>query len=123
MTRPGTSNAPGADAPNKNCQRWHQLQRCLHEIALPVRVRVAGALVLLYGQPVSRIIQLEAAQLSRCHGQAYLVLDRHPVLIPPSLADLIDQLHATATVRVRPDVSVRVRPGVPVVTGGFPLVS
>jgi hypothetical protein len=26
-------------------------------------------------------------------------------------------------VRVRPDVSVRVRPHVPVVTGGFPLVS
>ncbi len=30
---------------------------------------------------------------------------------------------AAAGVRVRPDVSVRVRPGVPVVTGGFPLVS
>ena len=52
---------------------------------------------LLYGQPVSRIVQLRPEQLSRCHGQAYLVFDRHPVLIPPRLADLIDQLHATAT--------------------------
>jgi hypothetical protein len=78
-------------------QRWHQLQRCLHEAALPLRVRVAGALVLLYGQPVSRIVQLEATQLSRRHGQAYLVLDQHPVLIPPPLADLIEQLHAAAT--------------------------
>jgi hypothetical protein len=78
-------------------QRWHQLQRCLHETALPLRVRVAGALVLLYGQPVSRIVQLEAAQLSRRHGQAYLVFDQHPVLVPPLLADLIDELHVTAT--------------------------
>jgi hypothetical protein len=78
-------------------QRWHQLQHCLNQAALPLRVRVAGALVLLYGQPVSRIIQLEAAQLSRRHGQACLLLDQHPVLIPPPLADLIDQLHATAT--------------------------
>jgi len=78
-------------------QRWHQLQRCLHQTALPLRVRVAGALVLLYGQPVSRIVQLEHEQLSRRHGQAYLTLDRHPVLIPPPLADLIEQLHATAT--------------------------
>jgi hypothetical protein len=78
-------------------QRWHQLQNCLHQTALPLRVRVAGALVLLYGQPVSRIVQLKATQLSRRHGQAYLLLDKHPVLIPPPLADLIDELHATAT--------------------------
>ena len=78
-------------------QRWHQLQRCLHETPLPLRVRVAGALVLLYGQPISRIVQLKAAQLSRHRRQAYLVLGQHPVLIPPRLADLIDDLHATAT--------------------------
>ncbi|MFY9931114.1 MAG: hypothetical protein WAK82_24255 [Streptosporangiaceae bacterium] len=78
-------------------QRWHQLQHCLHQTALPLRVRVAGALLLLYGQPVSRIVQLQATQLSRHHEQAYLLFDQHPVLIPPPLADLIDQLHATAT--------------------------
>ena len=71
--------------------------------ALPAPDRPAAAgprrrrLVLLYGQPVSRIVQLEHEQLSRRHGQAYLILDRHPVLIPPRLADLIEQLHATAT--------------------------
>ena len=78
-------------------QRWRQLQHCLHQTALPLRVRVAGALLLLYGQPVSRIVQLQATQLSRHHEQAYLLFDQHPVLIPPPLADLIDQLHATAT--------------------------
>jgi len=78
-------------------QRWHQLNRCLHETALPLRARVTGALVLLYGQPVSRIVQLKPTQLSRHHEQAYLVLDQHPVLIPPRLADLIEELHATAT--------------------------
>jgi len=35
----------------------------------------------------------------------------------------VDPGRQLITVRVRPDVSVRVRPHVPVVTGGFPLVS
>ena len=39
------------------------------------------------------------------------------------LRHLADKTGLTGGVRVRPDVSVRVRPHVPVVTGGFPLVS
>ncbi|MFF8271799.1 hypothetical protein ACF059_31140 [Streptomyces sp. NPDC016562] len=34
------------------------LRRVLNEDSLPVRARVAGALVLLYAQPVSRIVRL-----------------------------------------------------------------
>ena len=91
---PRQARTPQQELPED--QRWHQLHRCLHQTALPLRVRIAGALVLLYGQPVSRIVQLKPAQLSRHHEQAYLLLDQHPVLIPPPLTDLIGQLHAAA---------------------------
>lgn len=37
---------------------WTQLRRCLHEDALPAEVRAGGALVLLFGLPVSRITTL-----------------------------------------------------------------
>ena len=78
-------------------ERWQQLQRCLHDSGLPHRARVAGALLLLFGQPVSRIVQVKASQLSHDRGQAYLAFDQHPVLLPPMLARLIQELHATAT--------------------------
>ena len=79
-------------------QRWQQLQRCLHDPSLPHRVRVAGALLLLYGQPISRTVQMKASQLSHSDDRrVYLVLDRHPVLRPPVLARLIQERHMTAT--------------------------
>ena len=86
---------PGQALPED--QRWHQLQRCLHDPALPHRVRVAGALLLLYGQPISRTVQLKTSQLSKANGHTYLAFDQHPVLLPPALARLIQDLHATAT--------------------------
>lgn len=78
-------------------QRWQQLQRCLHDPVLPRQVRVAGALLLLYGHPISRTVQLKATQLSHADGNTYLAFGQHPVLLPPALAQLIRELHATAT--------------------------
>lgn len=78
-------------------QRWQQLQRCLHDPALPHRVRVAGGLLLLYGHPISRTVQMKATQLSHANGNTYLAFGQHPVLLPPVLAQLIEELHATAT--------------------------
>lgn len=78
-------------------QRWEQLQRCLRDASLPLHVRAAGSLLLLYGQPVSRTVQMTAAQISHRDGNAYLALDQHPVLLPPLLARLIGELSAAAT--------------------------
>lgn len=79
-------------------QRWNQLQRCLRDDSLPLNVRVAGSLLLLYGQPVSRIAQMTTAQLTRDQDEnAYLTFSQHPVLVPPALARLITELTATAT--------------------------
>jgi hypothetical protein len=78
-------------------QRWRQLQQCLRDPVLPHQVRVAGALLLLYGHPISRTVQLKATQLSQANGNTYLAFGQHPVLLPPVLAQLIHDLHATAT--------------------------
>lgn len=78
-------------------RRWDQLQRCLRDGSLPLHVRVAGSLLLLYGQPVSRTVQMTIVQISYRDGNAYLTFDQHPVLLPPALARLISDLSATAT--------------------------
>lgn len=54
---PATAAAPSV-APITEDERWQQLRRCLHDTALPTLIRVGGALVLLYGLPVSRVTAL-----------------------------------------------------------------
>lgn len=78
-------------------QRWQQLQRCLRDQSLPHQVRVAGALLLLYGQPISRTVQMKTSQLSHHRGETYLAFNQHPVLLPPPMARLIQQQSTTAT--------------------------
>jgi hypothetical protein len=47
--------------------RWHLLSRCLRDPGIPLDVRTAGALLLLYGQFVSRLTRLTAADIEQ-HG-------------------------------------------------------
>jgi hypothetical protein len=89
----------GFEAPLPEDQRWSQLRRCLRDPALPLRLRTAGALLLLYGQPVSRIVQLTAPQITDVDGSTYLTVDRHPVILPPALAALLHELRRTAIPR------------------------
>ncbi|MEU5425852.1 hypothetical protein AB0H73_09615 [Streptomyces olivoreticuli] len=73
---------------------WELLQRCLREEAFPLEVRVAGALVLFYGQQVTRIVALERDCLQHDEEGSYLVLGEIPVLLPPALTRLIAELAA-----------------------------
>lgn len=68
-----------------------QLVRCLNDNTIPLEVRIVGALIRLYGLPVARIVALTTDKFRRDDNGAYLTLDRHPVLLPPKLARLIDQ--------------------------------
>jgi hypothetical protein len=70
-----------------------QLQRCLIDTALPVDVRAAGAIVTLFGLPLSKIVQLTADHLTERDDGVYLTVDKQPVLMPPRLAAL---LHSAA---------------------------
>jgi hypothetical protein len=63
--------------------RWDLLSRCLRD------VRTAGALLLLYGQFVSRLTRLSAADIEQHGPDTCLRLDTVPVLLPPRLAALV----------------------------------
>ncbi|MFF1873569.1 hypothetical protein [Kitasatospora herbaricolor] len=76
-------------------ERWHQLSRLLNDTALPLDVRTAGALVLLLGLPTSRIRHLHTQHLSEHDGQTHLAIGSPPLLIPPKLAALLQQLAET----------------------------
>ena len=70
-----------------------QLQRCLTDATLPVDVRAAGAIVTLFGLPLSKIVQLAAEHLTERGDDMYLTMDKQPVLMPPRLAAI---LHSAA---------------------------
>jgi hypothetical protein len=76
--------------------RWAHLCRCLHDTTLPLHTRAAGALLLLYGLPVSRISTLCADQIDREGKRTLLRLGAHRVLLPPAVADLLIAQRDTA---------------------------
>ncbi|MEU8226184.1 hypothetical protein [Kribbella sp. NPDC048915] len=82
-------------------QQAIQLRRCIHDTTLPLDVRVAGTLILLFGVPAPRIATLttdnittdaateddEQRDLPTC-----LTLGDTPLQLPPALTRLIQQL-------------------------------
>lgn len=89
--------------------RWLLLQRCLTDDALPTDVRAGGAITLLFGLSTERLCHLTPEHLKFGDNHAHLVLGRHPVLLPPRLAELLRQL--VEQPQLRPQLS-RVHPGV-----------
>ncbi|MER5793260.1 hypothetical protein [Streptomyces sp. NPDC001980] len=73
--------------------RWRQLRRCLTDAALPLEVRVAGSLVLLYGVSGEHQRQMTTDEI---HGSApyktFLRIGPSSLWIPPRLAELLHQL-------------------------------
>lgn len=57
-----------------------------------VEERAAGSLLLLYAQPLSRIVRLTVNDLAETEGRMQIVLGEHPLDVPPALADLLRQL-------------------------------
>ncbi|MEU9473802.1 hypothetical protein AB0D78_46225 [Streptomyces avermitilis] len=95
-----------------------QLKRCLNDDQLPLDVRIAGGLIGLYGLPVVRLVELTTDRFERTGDDAYLTIERNPVLLPPKLALLIEEQVARPTVRsmLRPPQDGRptyLLPGVP----------
>jgi hypothetical protein len=76
------------------------LNRCLHEDDIPDDVRAAGALVLLYGLQLSRIVELTNSHLHRRHavggeetvGGMSVSLTGPEITVPPSLAAILTRL-------------------------------
>ncbi|MDJ0363320.1 hypothetical protein [Rhodococcus sp. H29-C3] len=72
--------------------RWALLRRCVHENTVALELRVAGSLVLLYGHIPTRIVELTRDDITSDGQHRFLTLAARPVLLPPALADLVDQL-------------------------------
>ncbi len=90
-----------------------ELHQCLNDVSLPLEVRITGALVRLYALPLTRIVELTEDQFHTADdGHAYLTISRHPVLLPPKLARLVDtQLRAPTALRQPPDKAKFLLPG------------
>jgi acyl carrier protein len=74
--------------------RWELARRLLNDTTLDTADRVAGALVVLYAQPVARIARLRRTDITHDDTEVRLRLGRERVLIPEPLAGLIRQLPA-----------------------------
>jgi hypothetical protein len=79
-----------------NEERWELLRRCLHDATLPLDVRAAGGLVLLYGLPVSQISELTADAVISTDTGHVPQLGGHRTALPTALAALLTELAGTA---------------------------
>jgi hypothetical protein len=77
------ANFTGKDA------RWQLLRRCLDDTGIPLDVRAAGALLLLYGQFITRLAGLTAGDLHHDGHDTYLRIGASPVLLPAKVAAVI----------------------------------
>ncbi|MBO7934989.1 hypothetical protein JTP77_003345 [Streptomyces sp. S9] len=62
------------------------LARCVSDSILPADVRAAGALVLLYGVPITRIAEPTRKGFEGRSDGMYVILGRSPVLMPRQLS-------------------------------------
>jgi hypothetical protein len=90
FTIPGPGRAHGtATSPD---QRWALAARLLHDGSLDPTDRVAGCLLLLYGQQLSRIAALTTGQVICRDGAAFVRFGQHDVPVPEPLGAALHEL-------------------------------
>jgi hypothetical protein len=72
--------------------RWKIARRLLTDDTIRAADRVAGTLVVLYAQPLTRIVVLQANHVTDDGNELHVLLGRDSVLIPQPIADLVRQL-------------------------------
>ena len=72
--------------------RWQAARRLLHDDTLELTDRVAGSLVLLYAQQLTRITAMTTADIVRRADHVTIRLGPHSIDVPPPLAGLIVEL-------------------------------
>lgn len=73
-------------------QRWTLVARLLHDDTLELTDRVAGALLLCYGQQLSRIAVMTTAQVHRHDVVVSLRFGAHDITVPEPLSGLLTEL-------------------------------
>lgn len=72
--------------------RWASIRRLIRDGTVPGDLRVAGALNLLFGQHVSRIVRLTDTHVINIGGETCVVLGREPAPLPEPFGRLILEL-------------------------------
>lgn len=73
-------------------ERWALVRRFLHDDAIAIADRAAGLLLLLYGQPLTKVAHIKREQiLSSAHG-ASIVLGTKPLELQEPVGELVLQL-------------------------------
>lgn len=85
---PSRNSGPATDSD----QRWALLARLLHDDTLDRTDRVAGAILLCYGQQLSRIAVITTDQIHRHHDHVTLRLGTSEITVPEPLAGLLTDL-------------------------------
>jgi hypothetical protein len=80
------------DTPADPEQRWTVARRLIHDDTLDIADRVAGALVVLYAQPITRIVQLTTAHVDAAEGRVTVALGPDRLELPEPFATLITKL-------------------------------
>jgi hypothetical protein len=70
-------------------QRWDLVTRLLHDDSIQVTDRVAGCLVLLFGQTMTRVAAMTTSQVTRRGDGIYVQFGRHEVPVPGTLGSLL----------------------------------
>jgi hypothetical protein len=89
---PALATRPGSSLDDE--QRWSIVERFLHDDSLELTDRVAGCLVLLYAQQLSRIVAITVDQVIRRSDGVHLLLGRDEVAVPEPLGGLLLELIA-----------------------------
>ncbi|MFI5634711.1 hypothetical protein ACIA8E_36255 [Streptomyces sp. NPDC051664] len=72
--------------------RWELVHRLLHDDDLPLRERVIGLFVLLYGQFVARVVRMTPAQVEITPNAVHVQFGDDMLSLPPVLDGLVRQL-------------------------------
>lgn len=77
-------------------QRWAALRRCIVDGTLPLNLRVAGALLLLFALGPTALATMRIEQVIRRGDCVELLVGRTPIQLPGALADLVLQQRQVA---------------------------
>src|SRR4051794_14534604 len=95
--RPARAGAAGRRTRSTVCVRpfvplYCRLERCLADDIMPLGVRVAGALIMLYGIHIGQVVALHRDDVIEEDGNVLIALAGSRLIIPPRLARLLVQL-------------------------------
>ena len=93
MTRPPSIPArpPAPHVTLSDEKRWAQVHTLLHEDSIRLYARIAGLFMLLYAQPLSRVVRMRADQINTRHDTVTATFDTFPIELPDPLDRLVTE--------------------------------